>query len=318
MSVLLPTVAVFVMLVVALVLLGALARRSARVLGVGCLGVLILVLAAGFAALLYSHRGTARAPTGAVHWEQFDAVENALASDVEASVERASPAEERPEPSAESAEQQDDAPGIVLDSDDVRSDSSAEEESPGEPAIIPPGRPYWVDGEPVREGRLHRTAVASGPHLRMLECRRALDRALRDATDEYIDWHLRRPNASTWVRYDVQYIKTNLLRPDNVYHELLQPSVGPMHQLHALLEFDEGFRQELDGRWEDFRATSRLLQIGLGSGLILAFVATLFAFFRVDTATRGYYTRRLQFAAAAAILAMIAAGALLAKWIPWV
>ena len=46
-------------------------------------------------------------------------------------------------------------------------------------------------------------------------------------------------------------------------------------------------------------------------------LGTLFSYFRLDTATKGYYTGRLQFAAAAAILTLVAASVLLAKWIPW-
>ena len=55
----------------------------------------------------------------------------------------------------------------------------------------------------------------------------------------------------------------------------------------------------------------------MGAGIVLLLVTTLFGYFKLDTATRGYYTGRLQFAAAAAILALVAASVLLAKWIPW-
>jgi hypothetical protein len=43
----------------------------------------------------------------------------------------------------------------------------------------------------------------------------------------------------------------------------------------------------------------------------------MFSFLKLDTATRGYYTGRLQFGAAATILALVAASVLLMKWIPW-
>jgi hypothetical protein len=38
---------------------------------------------------------------------------------------------------------------------------------------------------------------------------------------------------------------------------------------------------------------------------------------RLDNATRGYYTGRLQFMTAATILGVIGAGAVLAQWIHW-
>jgi hypothetical protein len=43
----------------------------------------------------------------------------------------------------------------------------------------------------------------------------------------------------------------------------------------------------------------------------------MFGYFRVDNATRGYYTGRLQFLSAAAILAIVGAGVVLARWIHW-
>jgi hypothetical protein len=46
-------------------------------------------------------------------------------------------------------------------------------------------------------------------------------------------------------------------------------------------------------------------------------LGSVFGYFRLDNATRGYYTGRLQFMAAAAILAIVGAGALLGRWITW-
>jgi len=90
-----------------------------------------------------------------------------------------------------------------------------------------------------------------------------------------------------------------------------------MHENFALLEFSPEFRSELDRRWAKVRATSRLAQTGLVSGGALFLLASVFGYFRLDNATRGYYTGRLQFMTAAAILAVIGAGAVLAQWIHW-
>jgi len=65
------------------------------------------------------------------------------------------------------------------------------------------------------------------------------------------------------------------------------------------------------------RATSRLAQTGLLSGGVLLLLGSIFGYFRLDNATRGYYTGRLQFMTAAAILAVVGAGAVLAQWIHW-
>jgi uncharacterized integral membrane protein len=94
-----------------------------------------------------------------------------------------------------------------------------------------------------------------------------------------------------------------------------------MYQTHALLEFGPAFRKELDGRRGDLeryvRETAmayRLRGLALGFGAVLCLLTVVFGFFRLDTATRGYYTGRLQFLAGAAILSVIVAGVVLARY----
>jgi hypothetical protein len=189
--------------------------------------------------------------------------------------------------------------------------------------IIPP-RPEWVEADDVRTGDIHTTAVSSGPHETERECRRALDRELDRAVREYIDWYLGhvyddRFRASTFVRYDSDEIKRRLVPSDKTYHEVIRVSFGPMHQTHAQLAFDPSFRRELDGRrseldrhWQEWIVRGRLLGIGLGFGLVLTCMGVFFGYFRLDTATRGFYTARLRWTAAAAILGLMAVGVVLA------
>jgi hypothetical protein len=73
----------------------------------------------------------------------------------------------------------------------------------------------------------------------------------------------------------------------------------------------------LDLRWSQIRARSRLAQAGLGIGVIVLLLGTMFSYFKLDTATRGYYTGRLQFATAGTILTLVAASVLLVRWIRW-
>lgn len=184
------------------------------------------------------------------------------------------------------------------------------------PANVPAERPAWVDELPVRVGLVHTTTVSSGPHLRMRECVLALDLELKQATDEYVAWYLGNPAASNFIDLDLKYINTHLRREQS-YTEVRDYSVGPMQTAYAQLQFDEPFRNYLDERWEQEVAKGRLLQTGLVGGAVLALLGVLFAYFRLDTATRGFYTGRLQFLAVGAILALAAAGVLAARWIPW-
>ena len=90
-----------------------------------------------------------------------------------------------------------------------------------------------------------------------------------------------------------------------------------MEQVHALLEFDQSFRDELRQHWAGRIADSRLYQIGLGAGAALLLLGSVFSYFRLDNATRGYYTGRLQFLTAAAILAIVALASAAAFQFTW-
>ncbi|MBC7852014.1 MAG: hypothetical protein IAF94_01120 [Pirellulaceae bacterium] len=182
--------------------------------------------------------------------------------------------------------------------------------------LIPEGRPEWV-GRNVTVGSEHSLAVCSGPYSSEAEADRALNDVLKTKTDEYIAEQLGSTLAPQLVGYNVQKIKRDLVRQENVYHEQIGVSIGPMHQVHALLQFGPEFRQEVTHKWTDLTAYYRLLQTGLIAAGALLFLGTVFSYFRLDNATRGYYTGRLQFMTAAAILAIVGSGAVLAQWIYW-
>jgi len=76
---------------------------------------------------------------------------------------------------------------------------------------------------------------------------------------------------------------------------------------HARLEYNEPaanfFRQE----WRMVVQEERLLLLAGGVGVFLAFVGTIFAYLKIDTATRGYYSGRLRLTAGAMIIGLIVA-----------
>lgn len=179
--------------------------------------------------------------------------------------------------------------------------------------------PEWAEARPVRTGAIHTTAVASGPFFKRHACDSALDSKLKEKTDEYINEYLGNSRASLFptLNYDTNYIRSRLLKPENVHYEQITgTSYGEMQQAHALLEFDEPFRRELDKNWTQLVKTSRLVKTGLGTAGIVVLLSILFGYFRADTATRGYYTRRLQFLMVTAILGLVATGIVLIRWLP--
>lgn len=195
-------------------------------------------------------------------------------------------------------------------------DPQIESTSPDQ-VVIPPGRPEWVEKEPNLNGAVHTIAVSSGPFKTETECRRALDKELVKATRNYIVEQLGSDLAAQFIQYDARTIRQRLLKPSNIYNEEITVSFGPMHQTHAVLEFDSKFRKQLSTRWDKVRGASRLTQAGLFAGAALLLVGSIFGYFRTDNATRGYYTGRLQFMTAAAILAILSAGVVVARFITW-
>jgi hypothetical protein len=80
----------------------------------------------------------------------------------------------------------------------------------------------------------------------------------------------------------------------------------PYYRGYAEIELTPEFRQLAD-RWRHRTALEkRLGMIGLGSGTLLGSLAILFAYLKLDHATRNHYSRRLQLVAFAAFCALAA------------
>ncbi len=280
---------------------------SRSVIGFALLGLLLVVL------------------SGEAVWHFSNCVDGPSMAQA-ASEDRAeadAPADDAVDSASSSDETVADAEDAEADAEDLTIQIDPE---PGQ-VTIPP-RPKWVESDPVRKGPVHTISVSSGPQEHERDCRRTLDEELKKVVDEYVDDYLGKVyadklQASTFVNYDLAYIKKRLVRED-IYHEVIQVSFGPMHQRHALVEFDEAFRKELDGRrgeideqWRALAMVGRVTGTGLAFGFVLALLAVVFGYFRIDTATRGYYTGRLQFSAAMVILTLIVAGVFLARQILW-
>lgn len=213
-------------------------------------------------------------------------------------------------------------PEIKLDSPEIAPPAQAEdikiETLPDGSIVIPAGRPEWVKvaKSDLSDSNIHKIYVASGPYKLSRDAQRALEEAMKRATDDYVADQLHSPLAAKFIPYSLEAIQDRFVK--QTYNETItSPSVGPMEQRHALLQFDEGFRNELRQHWAGRIAESRLYQVGLGAGAALLLLGSVFSYFRLDNATRGYYTGRLQFLTAAAILAIVALGAAAAFQFTW-
>jgi hypothetical protein len=204
------------------------------------------------------------------------------------------------------------------ENDDAKHDDIKIETRPDGTVIIPAGRPDWVQHpRRTRTGDVHQITVSSGPYATDLQAERALDEELVKATNEYITEQLGSELAPTLLHYTARTIKQKYVKPANTYNEQITVSIGDMQQKHALVEFGPEFRDELRASWAGQIAESRLLQLSVVAGGVLLLLGSVFGYFRLDNATRGYYTGRLQFMTAAAILAVVALGAAAAFRFTW-
>jgi hypothetical protein len=176
-------------------------------------------------------------------------------------------------------------------------------------------RPNWIESAPTYEDGVLSVAVKAGPYRSVRECEPDLQREVSVAVTEFINDHLHAKHASTFINFSLDELRRRKVVREQ-FSEQLETSLGVMSQVHAKLAFDSGFRDELDLRWSEIRARSKLAQIGLGASIITLLLGTLFSYFKLDTATKGYYTGRLQFLTAGTILTLVAASVVLAKWIP--
>jgi len=180
-------------------------------------------------------------------------------------------------------------------------------------------RPAWVDEPAIRSGSVHRTVVSSGPHVDLRASHKALNEQLEIATAQYVRWYIGHDAARRLIDFDLDTIHQRLRNPKYQHSDSREFLVGrrtraQMFTCYAMLEFDEGFRHELDERWRKEVSRSRMLFTALIGGALFALLVVVFCYFRLDTGTRGYYTHRLQFLTIGAVLAILTASVLAVKW----
>jgi hypothetical protein len=175
-------------------------------------------------------------------------------------------------------------------------------------------RPKWMDEPQKMVGTNFRQVVVAGPYATPEECYAKTDELLKIATDNYVkqfsggrrdDQSLTtaqqgsplvkimnfRSNALEQMGIDVAYIRREIAKDE--YLETVDSSVGPMKNLYTLMEFSPDVDRELHLRWDEMRRGGRLTAVGLLSGSIIGMIGLVFGLLKVDTATKGYYSKRL-------------------------
>jgi hypothetical protein len=183
----------------------------------------------------------------------------------------------------------------------------------------PPDRPEWIANPPKVEGQAH-LAVSSGPWSTRREAERELAVQLKKQVDAYINDFVGNSNAAALIGYDLETIQREFASPDPKHSysgKLVSPTVGEMQEEARLLVIDQQDQKNIDERWRAVVATSRLASTGLVVAGVLGLLMVAYGFMKADTATRGFYTGRLQLLSLMVVAAMIAIGVFIARAIPW-
>jgi hypothetical protein len=85
-----------------------------------------------------------------------------------------------------------------------------------------------------------------------------------------------------------------------------------MKKLYTLIEFNPNIDRQLRQYWDSHQRKERFAVVGAGASGILGLLGLCYGLLKVDTWTKGYYTKRLFLGVPAAI---IGAGTLLAAMI---
>jgi hypothetical protein len=192
-----------------------------------------------------------------------------------------------------------------------------------------PPRPEWVVNPPPRVGEVRREVIATD-EWPAEDIARARDVGLMLKIHEYVQrlygaprhdyrvdpgliheesWGDRRLHELQEAGITLDFIEREIAKEE--YIETAQRSVGPMMKAYTLLEFTPAVDRELRQHWDAYQRQERFAVVGAGAGAVLGLLGACYGLLKVDTWTKGYYTKRLFLGVPAAIIGL---GTLLA-WI---
>ncbi len=197
-------------------------------------------------------------------------------------------------------------------------------------------RPEWIDEPASRSGDVWRQVVSTGEYSTAQECRQKADQMLSAATWLHLQNLLGRAFAVAerpallggddtessdallryWPgsQYELQRmgIGINFIRrqfvpsgSDGEYLETVERQIGPMKRLFTLVEFTAQDDAELKNRWTSYQQGFRTEVVSSVAALVLAGIGLLYGLLKIDTWTKGYYSKRLLLGVPAAIIAAI-------------
>jgi hypothetical protein len=143
--------------------------------------------------------------------------------------------------------------------------------------------PDWVSRPPHHEDRdngqrVYVATAKSGRYSTESECQWAIIPAVNEIVAGYAAAEHLSDARDGDLTLDVDYIRSELIT--GWYWEPVDTSVGPMHQLHALLVFDSRVRNEIDSRARLAKVDGRLKYAAAGTALTLLVLGGVYSLLR--------------------------------------
>jgi hypothetical protein len=176
-------------------------------------------------------------------------------------------------------------------------------------------RPQWVQQAPKRVGNVRRDVIETDEYATREECEWAADRLLQLKTFEHLQRLVGKPldadhlhnlrnealsieGHTPWFLHELEkagitidYIHHEIARDE--FREEVERSFGKMQKLYTQIEFTPAVENELRQRWQVSQRQERFAFVGLGAGSVLGLLGLAWGLLKVDTWTKGYYTKRL-------------------------
>ncbi len=182
-------------------------------------------------------------------------------------------------------------------------------------------RPSWVNNPPKRVGDVQSEVIVTDEWSTEEECERARNIGLMLKVYEHIQKLIGVPYQSNLADHklssELASADSRLTRltssgvtldyalreiAKDEYVESVERSVGPMKKMYTLVEFTPKVDQELRERWDGYRRQMQFSKVGVSAASVLGLLSVVWGLLKIDTATKGYYTKRLFLGVPAAII----------------
>jgi hypothetical protein len=120
------------------------------------------------------------------------------------------------------------------------------------------------------------------------------------------------PWETAWTEHHLHELQSAGITLDYVHREIAKEeyletadrSFGEMKKLYTLIEFTPSVDRQLRQYWDAFQRQERFAVVGVGASGVLGLLGLCYGLLKLDTWTKGYYTKRLFLGVPAAIIGL--------------